>query len=169
MKSPLTRFFGKRGGPAPVTAPPVARASQSTDAYETIEFRPLAGGLPRRGTIGWRSGPDTRVTLNVWDGPDASAGGIDLFEAFRVARLALEKDGFIPMVEGARSDSFPSGMARNMGEGEMTYRLIEGKSPDIADLRFLFDTADADDVATVAVQERAVALWRAGIPEEDAE
>lgn len=168
MRGLIGRLFGRDGAPAHLApAAPTSRAEQSTDSYLTIRFRPLTGEEPMAGTVGWRCGPDTRVTLKIWEGPDAAASGIDLFEAFRAARLALEKTGFIPMVEGARRDSFPSGMARNMGEGEMTYRLTEGQSPALEDLRFLFDPAEADEVGPVAEQERAFSRWAAGLPEED--
>jgi len=167
MQKFLARLFGSRASASAALPPAVPKTDQSTDSHETIEFRPLRGGDVARGTVSWRTGPDTWLAFKVWDGPDASASGIDLFEALTTARQSLEKAGFIPMIEGARADSFPSGMARGMGEGEMTYRLRQGVAAEQSDLRFLFDPAEAETVTTTEEQVRAYRRWLASLPDEE--
>jgi hypothetical protein len=168
MKKLLSRLFGDGPGSGAPLPPAVPKQAQSTDSHETILFRPLHGGAPVRGVASWRTGPDTRVAFNVWDGPDAAASGLDLFEALLLARRKLEAAGSIPMIAGARRDCYPSGLARGMGEGEMIYRLHPGTHASDVDLVFLFDAAEPDAVTTVEAQEAAYRRWLASVPDEEA-
>jgi hypothetical protein len=161
------RLIGRSRKTPHAPANPVARDAQSTDDYVTIQFLECAGGTLHQGTVGYRVGPDTRVALNVWNGPSSSAVGIDLFEAFMTAREELEAEGFIPLVAGAERQCYPSGMARNMGEGDQVYRLTNGKTPVLENLVFIFEPSNAEAVATVAEQAKAFAIWADGVPADD--
>lgn len=167
----LPSFFSRllgRARPNPYApADPVEREMQSTDDYITIEFLERATGALHRGTVGYRVGPDTLVSLAVWQGPSCRSSGLDLCEAFIAARQTLERDGFIPLVAGASVHCYPSGMARNMGEGDQVYRLTPGKSPEIDDLAFMFEPADAETVATVGEQAKAFERWARSVAQDD--
>ena len=175
MKSLISRIVGRGRAAAqmPTTqAPtaPIARQAQSTDSYINIAFRPLADtgveATDHRGTVSYRVGPETRVAFSVWDGPSVAALGIDLFATMTDARRQLESAGYLPLIAGARRDCYPSGMARNMGEGDMAYRLTEGQFPTLDDLVWAFDPADPAQVTTVAAQEAAFSHWAASLPED---
>jgi len=159
MPSFLSRFIGSSRSNPHVPADPVSRDAQSTDEYITIEFLERATGAMHQGTVGYRVGPDTLVSFAVWDGPSSRSAGFDLFEAFMTARQGLEAQGFIPLIAGAARHCYPSGMARNMGEGDQVYRLTPGKAPEIEDLVFMFDPVEAESVATLAEQKKAFEHW----------
>jgi hypothetical protein len=63
-----------------------------------------------------------RLTL-ISAGGHWAASGNDLFEALCNLRLELEKAGVRLCVAGARTDVYPSGVAREMGLGQVAYIL----------------------------------------------
>lgn len=106
----------------------------------------------------WRS-RDYRIVL---DGPDSAltASGPDLFEALTRLRRQLEAQGWLIAVQGARRDTYPSGMARDMGGGERVYVQYPGRkahSDDLVDT--LAPTDNLDSLATVDEQEREHLRW----------
>jgi hypothetical protein len=89
-----------------------------------------------------RDGQEERTRLRGWlDGHDGpvptyrielvaragnytcpyTATGADMFEALVRLRRQLEPDGLVVAVQGARRDTYPSGMARDMGGGMQIY------------------------------------------------
>lgn len=167
MRSLLSRLIGIGGKNPHAPADPIERSAQSTDDYITIDFVERATGALRQGTVGYRVGPDTLVSLSVSDGPSSRSAGIDLFEAFLAARQALEAKGFIPAVAGASVDCYPSGMARSMGEGDQVYRLTQGRSPELDELVYIFDPAPAASVASVEEQAKAFRRWAQTVPDDE--
>lgn len=71
------------------------------DIYEEIEYRQFLTGTVRRGVVGWHEGPKQWVTLQVRDGPVASAQATTLASAYRFARLKLLLCGYVPSLGGA--------------------------------------------------------------------
>src|SRR5262245_27690993 len=51
----------------------------------------------------------------------------DHFQALCDVREVLAKDSLIPYCYGASLNVFPSGMARDMGQGLKAYKLVEGR------------------------------------------
>jgi hypothetical protein len=111
------------------------------------------------------SGVESTATLRWWqDGPhdyavalDRPAGelvgrGPDLFEALAEVRRRLEADGCLVAVQGARRDTFPSGMGRDMGGGAQVYVLRPGEPA--GELVGTFDDAPAELLGTVDEQHR---------------
>ena len=55
-----------------------------------------------------------------------TATGPDMFEALVRLRRQLEPDGLMVAVQGSRRDTYPSGMARDMGGGMQVYIMRPG-------------------------------------------
>ena len=83
----------------------------------------------------------------------------DMFEALVRLRRQLEPDGLTVAVQGARRDTYPSGMARDMGGGMKVYVLCPGQRtrPDLVET---FDDAPSDQIATVEEQRAFADAWR---------
>lgn len=94
----------------------------------------------------------------VVDGPfgRVEAEGPDLFEALVLARRRFEPDGWLIAVQGARRDTFPSPMMRDMGGGEVVYVLRPGEPATRDDLVKTFDDAPSGLLATVDEQQRHI-------------
>ena len=85
----------------------------------------------------------------------------DFFQALCDIRTLLARDGLIPFCYGASLNVFPSGMARDMGQGLKAYRLAEGRHARMTDLVEIF--AEGPDVipASVEAQEQFYRDWLA--------
>ncbi|MGH8879900.1 MAG: hypothetical protein ACRD0P_21540 [Stackebrandtia sp.] len=119
------------------------------------------GGERRHQTLSWRVGADYRITV---DGPGRGreATGPDLFAALAGLRRQLEAEGWRIAVQGARLDTYPSGMARDMGGGRRVYVLHMGRAAASGDLVDTLDPVDdASPLATVDEQERRFQTWLA--------
>jgi hypothetical protein len=81
----------------------------------------------------------------------AKGEGPDHFEAFCRVREALEPHGVRPFCYGASRNVFPSGMARDMGEGVKAYKTQIGRRG--GELVSIFESGS--DVEPVTVQEQA--------------
>ena len=90
-----------------------------------------------------------------------TATGPDMFEALVRLRRQLEPDGMMIAVQGARRDSYPSGMARDMGGGMQVYITQAGRRARREDLVQTLDDAPADHLATVDEQRAFAQAWRA--------
>ena len=119
-----------------------------------------------------RAGERARVSLDAERLPDGNfeivvsgalgehhGGGPDLFEALREVRRSLEVDGWRLAVQGARRDTWPSGMLRDQLDGGAVYVLTEDvkAKPETVGT---FDPAPAELVGTVAEQEDGWEAWR---------
>jgi hypothetical protein len=72
----------------------------------------------------------------------------------------LEPDGLMIAVQGARRDTYPSGMARDMGGGMQVYVMRAGRRARREDLVETLDNASADQLATVDEQRAFAEAWR---------
>ncbi|GAA4628681.1 hypothetical protein GCM10023196_046060 [Actinoallomurus vinaceus] len=101
----------------------------------------------------------------VWTG-----SGSDLFDAFRALRENPEAQGFRFLVVGARIDSWPTQMSRQMGGGaELVIRYRSPTLMLISNLlgylrlrlpyRYIFSPAPASKVGTVAEQDAYQEEW----------
>jgi hypothetical protein len=89
--------------------------------------------------------------LHRTDGPDQ-------FECLLLARVELEPQGFRFLVNGARRNVWPSGMARDMGGGRKAYVLVLGQ-PGRPELVDIFETADESQIALVQEQRDFFQTW----------
>lgn len=83
----------------------------------------------------------------------------DLFEALCKVRLECEKHRFLLLCNGARKDTYPSRMSRQMGRGEKIYVLINGIQARKEDMIDLLEAASSGQVTTVAEQRENFDLW----------
>jgi hypothetical protein len=121
-----------------------------------------------------------RVWLDAYDGPmpcyrvelvvrlgnytcPYTATGPDAFEALVRIRRQLEPDGLAVAVQGARRDTYPSGMARDMGGGMKVYSLRLGV-PGRPELVKTFDDAEPEQLGTVDEQKAFNSEWLADLP-----
>jgi hypothetical protein len=106
-------------------------------------------------------GPRTTYALSLeWSGPALRAEGPDMFEALADLRRQLEPSGWLIAVQGARLDTFPSGMARDQGGGERVYICRPGLPARSEDLVDTLASAEPEALATVAEQEEYWNRWR---------
>ncbi|MBV8299540.1 MAG: hypothetical protein JO083_08375 [Candidatus Eremiobacteraeota bacterium] len=85
----------------------------------------------------------------------------DFFQALCDVRSLLAEDSLIPFCYGASLNVYPSGMARDMGQGLKAYKLAMGRHTRIDDLVEIF--AEGPDVvpASVPAQEQFYRDWLA--------
>lgn len=115
--------------------------------------RLVRGGAESTGTLRWwQSGPrDFQVALDRPTGT-VHGRGPDLFDALVDVRRQLEVDGWLLALQGARRDTFPSGMTREMAGGARVYVLRVGEQA--RDTVGTFDDAPAELLGTVEEQQR---------------
>ena len=146
----------------------------------------MADGYPRlladRDIVVLRDGEPEQTRLRGWlDGHDGpvpayrielatrlgsytcpyTATGPDMFEALVRLRRQLEPDGLMVAVQGSRRDTYPSGMARDMGGGMQVYILRPGLRGRRGDLVKTLDDASPDQIATLDEQRAFADAWRA--------
>jgi hypothetical protein len=99
-----------------------------------------------------------RMTLRSSHGA-WTAEGPDVFTGLMELRRRVDALGMLICCNGARLDSWASGMQRDMGNGSVCY-LLEGVEPGTRppSVRTL-DPAPCDRIATVADQEAWHAAW----------
>jgi hypothetical protein len=90
-----------------------------------------------------------------------TATGPDMFEALVRLRRQLEPDSLRVAVQGSRRDTYPSGMARDMGGGTQVYVIRPGLPARPEDLVETLDHAPLDQMATVAEQQAFFDAWQA--------
>lgn len=90
-----------------------------------------------------------------------TATGPDMFEALVRLRRQLEPDGLMVAVQGSRRDTYPSGMAREMGGGMTVYIMRPGLRARREDLVATLDDAAPEQLATVDEQRSFAEAWRA--------
>jgi hypothetical protein len=105
-----------------------------------------------------RRGRDWLLTLLSPGGGHWTAEGPDLFKALRELRRIVDPLGIRLGVNGARRDSWASGMQCDMGEGRVVYILREGQAAGPAQVPTLGTTALAD-IGTVEEQDEQYARW----------
>lgn len=116
------------------------------------------------------SARDGRLAVLELNAPDLhlilQSTGRDLFDALQQLRLQLEPLGWIPLCNGARTDCYPSGMARDMGGGSAVYELVIGKAGRFP-LLGLLEPASPEKVGTVADQDAYFRQWLDGPKNRD--
>ncbi len=85
----------------------------------------------------------------------------DMFETLVRLRRQLEPDGLTVAVQGARRDTYPSGMALDMGGGMKIYVLHPGLRASRADLVETLDDAPPEQLGTVEEQRSFAEAWLA--------
>ena len=113
---------------------------------------------------------DGHLPVLTLDAPDPHltqrSTGRDLFDALQQLRLQLEPLGWIPLCNGARTDCYPSGMARDMAGGNKVYELVIGKAGR-PPLLGLLEPTSPDKVGTVAEQDAYFRRWMDGPKNRD--
>ena len=89
------------------------------------------------------------------------ADGDDLFDCLAKLRLELASEAAMALCNGARLDTFPSGMAREMSGGRKVYLLRMGQPARPQDLVNTFDEAPIDKIASVSEQQAYYLDWLA--------
>ena len=83
----------------------------------------------------------------------------DYFQALCDIRERMAEDRLIPFCYGASLNVFPSGMARDMGQGLKAYRLTPGKHAKMSDLVEIFAAGSDIIPAFVEPQEQFFRDW----------
>jgi hypothetical protein len=129
----------------------------------------IRDGQPEQARLrGWLDGhdgplPRYRIELVARAGNYTcpyTATAPDMFEALVRLRRQLEPDGLAVAVQGARRDTYPSGMARDMGGGMGVYVMRAGLPARLEYLVNTLDDAPSDQIATVDEQRAFADAWR---------
>lgn len=91
------------------------------------------------------------------------AKAADFFEALCEIRRQLERERLIPFCYGASLNVYPSGMARDMGQGLTAYRLTKGVAARMPDLVGIFESGPDVIPASVSLQEEFWREWTASL------
>jgi hypothetical protein len=112
-------------------------------------------------SLKWAMRPD-RTYWIVLDGPVGTINGAgnDLFEALQEIRRELELRGWLVAVQGARKDTYPTGMVRDMIGARRVYVLQLGSNAEREWLVDIFADADVESLATVEQQKDYYRDWR---------
>lgn len=107
-------------------------------------------------------GPRPRYRIELVLGGDLyTATAMDVFESLVRLRLQLEPGGWMIAVQGARRDTYPSGMVRDMGGGRRVYVMRPGHKASAEDLVETLDDAAVEQLGTVAEQQAWRDAWLA--------
>lgn len=118
---------------------------------------------------GWLDGHDGPVPVyrielltraGFYGGP-YTATGPDMFEALVRLRRQLEPEGIMLAVQGARRDTFPTGMQRDMAGGQAVDVLTLGRKAGSEATEDTLADAPIDQLATVDEQRAHWEAWRA--------
>jgi hypothetical protein len=85
----------------------------------------------------------------------------DVFECLTQLRLELAKYGYKPLCAGARLDVYPSGMARDMGNGLSAQVMSSDPTTEWEDVQhiYIFDYAEPNLIASVEEQFNYFGTW----------
>lgn len=111
-------------------APRSARSRRWVTGHDMIE-KPLdirmADGSTLAATVRFKESDRDCWLQLVAAGIDEAATGTDYFESFATIRRRLAKRNLLPQCYGASRNVWPSGMARDMGQGLAAYKLAMGR------------------------------------------
>lgn len=130
-------------------------------AVEELDVLAVRQHEQRRVRLRW--GRDDQVTYWITlDDPDGGTEqtGTDLFEALIAVRRQLAHGGWRLAVQGARTDTYPSGMLRDMNGARKVYVLELGLPSSRDHLVDIFADADPAAIGTVEEQRDHFTAWR---------
>jgi hypothetical protein len=126
---------------------------------ETFSVRLVGGSDGERATFEINDVENRCLLTCRYRDKTISSEATDFFEALISIRRQLQRDGLVPYCYGASLNVFPSGMARDMGQGLRAYKLALGKHAKIADLVDIFDEGTDVVPADVDAQEQFYRDW----------
>ena len=129
-------------------------------AHRRYEVDAVRGDERARYVLDVRHLGDHRFEL-VASGPTGrhAATADDLFDALRLVRLEIEPHGWRLVVNGARRDTWPSGMLRDQLDGGAVYVLPPDPKA-VPQTVGTFDRAPEELLATVGEQEAGWEAWK---------
>jgi hypothetical protein len=105
-------------------------------------------------------GPRPHYRIELLLGHDRfTATAMDVFESLVRLRNQLEPHGWLIAVQGARRDTYPSGMLRDMGGGTEVHVLRPGQKTSEDDVVETLAEAEIEQLGTVAEQQAHWAAW----------
>jgi hypothetical protein len=126
---------------------------------ETFSVRLVGGSDGERATFEINDVKNRCLLTCRYRDKTISSDATDFFEALVSIRRQLQADGLAPYCYGASLNVFPSGMARDMGQGLKAYKLTLGKHAKSADLVDIFDEGTDVAPADVDAQEQFYRDW----------
>jgi hypothetical protein len=126
---------------------------------ETFSVRLVGGSDGERATFEINDVKNRCLLTCRYRDKTISSDSTDFFEALVSIRRQLQADGLAPYCYGASLNVFPSGMARDMGQGLKAYKLTLGKHAKSADLVDIFDEGTDVAPADVDAQEQFYRDW----------
>jgi hypothetical protein len=117
----------------------------------------LADGSITRATVMHRENDSTCWLHLVGPGIDETATSTDYFESFVDIRRKLAQKKMYPLCYASSRNIWPSGMARDMGQGLAAYKLTMGLPA--VELVHIFDSGPDIDPVTPEVQREFSKVW----------
>lgn len=102
---------------------------------------------------------DACLLICEYQGKRIEGKASDYFAALCSIRIELEKAGLTPVCYGASLNVYPSGMARDMGQGKVAYKMQLGRHATKEDLVRIFETGPDFVPSTVAQQRNYFNEW----------
>lgn len=113
-----------------------------------------------RGWLDGYDGPRPLYRIELFlDGDRYTGTAMDMFASLVRLRRQLEPDGWTVAVQGARRDTFPSGMTRDMDGGMRAYVMRPGQKSSIDDLVDTLADAELEQIGTIEEQQAWHAEW----------
>jgi len=100
-----------------------------------------------------------RLTLRFSDRVVEASSERGFFDALRIVRVTLEKEGILLCCFGGGENVYPSPMQESMGFARLAYRNELGRQASSSDIVDIFDTDDSVRPATVEQQEDFHKRW----------
>ena len=126
---------------------------------ETFSVRLVGGSDGERATFEINDVKNRCLLTCRYRDKTISSEASDFFHALASIRRQLQRDGLIPYCYGASLNVFPSGMARDMGQGLRAYKLTIGKHSRTTNLVDIFDEGPDVVPADVDAQEQFYRDW----------
>jgi hypothetical protein len=126
---------------------------------ETFSVRLVGGSDGERATFEINDVENRCLLTCRYRDKTISSEATDFFDALASIRRQLQRDGLMPYCYGASLNVFPSGMARDMGQGLRAYKLTLGKHARTTDLADIFDEGADIVPADVDAQEQFYRDW----------
>ena len=117
-----------------------------------------------KGKVSYSNDLPCHLELDINSRRKFQSDGEDVFQCLQMIRLDLENQGIKILCNGARKNVSPSGMGRQMSNGQKIYVLNLGQSA--TELVDIFDPAEVTEIGTVAEQLDFYKEWVNGFKRE---
>lgn len=129
----------------------------------SIRVRTPHGGYEQADLVTETEADGYTLRIHLGELGDVTSSAGDLFECLAQVRRQVDPKGLRLLVNGARRDTWASGMSRSMGGGREAYVLQLGRPSQMEHLVNIFDPAPESEIASVDQQQAFMREWMESI------